>query len=727
MTNPFLRKPTEYTRDYNLPGAYVEQMVELLVSQTGDSVEECRSFVLENMRPGGKFPMQDPPLLSLIQESPGNRIKQNNTFLGYVGDVVKSGRIMSPTMTVYERPEVKESISAQYVTHGINSRGKAKHEMLIAGNMGDTVLKDIKNAEQNAKKIDINSISGMHGFPGNILYVKTGHPSLTSMCRSATSYGNSSTEQLLAGNRHYYNLDVIINYYLTVCTKTDFEALRTVIDKYNIHIPTVKEVMAAVTYSSDFYGVSDSDLGWLEGVFNKVDPLTLAAFLYSGDLYHLIKHNDVVIRGLFDKFCDVEFQPVGDPDTYLSKLDKDPDLSALINYLNAEITQDTNRGMVKENNPEGYKILGGCTKYILETIQEYADFIQVFFVLDFMPPSVADLRGVIRRSVCTSDTDSTIFTTQQIVEWYTGSLRRSAKADRCWYMSTWIAIQRLTHVLAQFSGQMGVSADKIHMLAMKNEWSFPGYSITGRAKHYYALRSGQEGNVYGKYSSEIKGVGLRSSAVAKEIIADGEQFMLEILNTADRGEQISIHQAYGRVWYHEQDILRSIRAGESKFLKTGQIKSAYKNMASSPYQHYVLWQQVFAKRYGNADPPPYDVLRLKLEINNKTDMENWLNSIEDKEIATNFRAFLASTGRTQISSMMLPVSALQRHGIPDEIMRVINVRAITYTTLENFYIVLGSLGLHQVDERHSRLISDIYTPPPEWRDHFQKLLGTGTA
>ena len=151
MQNPFLLQPTEYKRDYNLPGAYVEQMVALLVAQTGDSVAECRSFVLNNMRPGGKFPIQDPPLLSLVQESPGNRRKQNNTFLGYVGDVVTSGRIMSPSMTVYERPEVKESISALYVTHGINSRGKAKKEMLIAGNMGNQVLKDIKNAEQNTE------------------------------------------------------------------------------------------------------------------------------------------------------------------------------------------------------------------------------------------------------------------------------------------------------------------------------------------------------------------------------------------------------------------------------------------------------------------------------------------------------------------------------------------------------------------------------------------------
>lgn len=723
MSNPFLLQPSEYTRDYNLPGAYVDQMVELLVSQTKDSHEECRKFVIENMRPGGLFPVQDPPAVTLVQESPGNRVKSNNTFLGYIGDVVKSGRIMSPTMTVYERPEVKESISAQYVTHGINSRGKAKKEMLIAGNMGNQVLKDIKNAEQNAKKIDINSISGMHGFAGNILYVKTGHPSLTSMCRSATSYGNSSNEQLIAGNRHYYNIDIVINYFLTVCTKTDFIAFANVMDTYKLHFPTAKEVMEAVKYSSDFYGVSDYDLEWLLGVFEEVEPIKLAAFLYCGDLYHLIKYNSDVVRVLFDKFCDVEFQPVDNPDAYLDALNKDPDLSALINYLNASITQDTNRGLVKENNPEGYAILGGCTKYISETIQEYADFIKVFFVLNYLPPSVADLRGVVRRVACTSDTDSTIFTTQQIVEWYTGSLKRSIKADRCWYVTTWIAIQRVTHVLAQFSGQMGVSADKIHMLAMKNEWSFPAYSITGRAKHYYALRSGQEGNVYGKYSSEIKGVGLRSSAVNKEIIADGEQMMLDILNTADRGEQLSVHQIYGRVWFHEQDIYKSIRAGESRFLKTGQIKSAYKNMASSPYQHYVLWQKVFAKRYGNAEPPPYDVLRLKLEINNKSDMENWLNSIEDKEIAVNLREFLASTGRTQISSMMLPVSALQRYGIPDEIMRVINVRAITYTTLESFYITMGSLGLHQVDERHARLISDIYTPPQEWQDHFNNTLG----
>lgn len=68
----------------------------------------------------------------------------------------------------------------------------------------DKVLEKIKDAEQNAKKIAINSLSGMHGFTGNILYVKSGHSSLTSMCRSATGYGNANNEKLLAGSRHYH-------------------------------------------------------------------------------------------------------------------------------------------------------------------------------------------------------------------------------------------------------------------------------------------------------------------------------------------------------------------------------------------------------------------------------------------------------------------------------------------------------------------------------------------
>lgn len=722
MKNPFLFDVDDYVRDYNLPGAYIEQTAKYISTMSGDSYEQCLEFV-KNSISSGEVKIQDPPMLSLIQESPGNRVRHETTFLNYLGEVVKSGRIMSPSMTVYERPEVQESLSALYVSDGIASRSKAKKEMLLAGNMGNQVLKDIKNAEQNSKKFDINSISGMHGFPGNILWVKSGHPSLTSMCRSATSYSNSSTESLIGGSRHYYNVDVVINHILTVCTRTDWKRFEHGVNKYGIKLPTTEEAMSVVIFNTDSYGINRASLSQVEELLDKMTGMERAAFVYSNDMFHLTKYNDGPLREIFDDFCIHDFQPVDDPDKYLGILNSDPDLSALVNYMCADIVQDSNRTMVKEKDPEGYKVMGGCAKYIMETVDKHSVFFNSFFALPYLPGSIADIRGIVRHVACTSDTDSTISTTQQTVKWYTGSLAKTRKADRCWYLMTWVAIQRVTHVLAMFSTQMGVPKSRIHLISMKNEWSYPGYSITNRTKHYFALRSGQEGNVYSDYKPEIKGVGLRSSTIYERVIKDAEKFMLNSIEQAIKGEQLSIHEVYGRVWFWEMEIRRSIKMGEPQFFRSSQIKSAYKNMDSSPYQHYLLWQQVFGKRYGYAEEPPYDALRAKLNVDNKTKMTEWLESITDLEMRNSLSNWLKDRGRTTLTSIALPVSVIQRSGVPDEILAVMDIRNIIYQTLESFYLVLGSLGLHQVDENNIRLIHDIYEPPQEWKEHFEKHFG----
>lgn len=721
MQNPFMFPVDDYKRDLNLPGAYVNQSAQYLSIMTGDDLEKTTTFIKEKLS-SGEVRIQDPKMLSLVQETPGNRIKHETTFLKYIGEVVRSGRIMSPSMTVYERPEVKQSLSATFVAEGIAGRKKAKHEMLLAGNMGNQVLKDIKNAEQNSKKIDINSISGMHGFPGNILWVKSGHPSLTSMCRSATSYSNSSTESLIGGSRHYYEVDVVINHILTVCTHTNWDVFLHGMRTYGLRAPTPQETMDCILWSTDLYSIPRSTMGSVADLVARLNDDQRAALVYSNDMYHLTKYNSDVVRKIFDDFCLVDFAPVEDPDKYINVLRRDNDLSALVNYMCADIVQDTNRDMVRENNPEGYKVIGGCAKYIMETVEKHSVFFNSFFALPYLPGSIADIRGIVRRVACTSDTDSTISTTQETVMWYTGSLEKSQKADRCWYLMTWIAIQRVGHVLAMFSTQMGVPKDKINMISMKNEWSYPGYSITNSTKHYFAHRSGQEGNVYSDYKPEIKGVGLRSSTIYYRVIKDAEKFMLYCVSQAIKGEQLSIHEVYGRVWYWEQEIKRSIKAGEPHFFKSVQIKSVYKNMETSPYQQYLLWNDVFGKRYGKIDNPPYEALRTKLTCDNKTKMQEWYDSIEDLEIRNSLQRFMQDRGRTHLTSIAIPVTAIQVHGVPDEILQVMDIRNIVYQTLASFYLVLGSLGLHQVDENNIRLIHDIYTPPQEWIDHFEETL-----
>ncbi len=734
--NPFVLPVSEYKRNLDIVGAYFEQNAFFLHRQTGQPIEKCTAFIKTQVSRSGKFPIKNPPVLALKQVSPGNRERVDETFLGYIQEVVETNRILSPSMVCYERPEVNKSTSAAYIEGGINGRKAAKKEMFNARIAGDHVLEYIKDCEQNAKKIAINAVSGMHGFSGNILYVKSGHSSLTSMCRTATGYGNANNEKLITGSRHYWSPDITLSNILAICTNTDYDQLQDAMERYSIHYPSTDETMRCIERSTSLYWRNDNELTKLAQFVDKLKPIERAAFVYIGDLYHLMQYNESFVRGFMDSFIKDNRPKSIDLETADSILKaQDDDTKALTNYLNASLfntyvddkgkEQSKTREYLRENEPSNYIQLAITASSISETLKDYTPFIKAFLVPKILPPTVANIRSIIRRTALASDTDSTIFTTQEWVKWYTGTYDRTPEGDGIWYTMTYIATQCIIHVLAQFSANMGVSPGDLHRLSMKNEYAFPVFALTSRAKHYFAFMSAREGNVYSEYDMEIKGVALRSSIVPINVIKRAKELMTEILTAADKGEQFSVKRWFHEVWSYEQDIKQSIEKGEPKYLKSAQIKESYKNMGSSPYQQYLLWEEVFAPKYGSTTPPPYSAIKVPLEISNKTEMKAWLSSIEDKELAKRLAKFLADRERDKLTTLMLPTALMSATGMPKEVMQVVNVRKLTFEILESFYLLLECLGLHVVDSKFRRLVSDIYEPSvdvPKLEDRSRELV-----
>lgn len=719
--NPFVLPPEQYKRDLNLVGGYVKQQARFLSIMTGDDYDTCVNAVKEIAFKDPDTKMRDPEAITLRQMTPGNRERVDTTFFDYIRDVVQTERILSPSMVMYERPSVNKSTSAAFIEGGIADRKKAKAEMFKADMAGDKVLEYIKDCEQNSKKIGINAVSGMHGFEGNILYVKSGHSSLTSMCRTATSYGNANNEKFIMGSRHYWSLDVTIANIIVLVDSADYEQLQWAIDKYGIVYPSVDQTFDCIEYSTQLYGNSQFELDRIRELVERLTPIQRAAVVYIGDMYHLAKYNDKLVRDLMDAFIVTPYEGEIDVDAVIAKNAKDKDLVAYANIMSGHLLKGQTREDLKERDPAGYVEMARIIMRINKAIEEYSGLIRALWVPAALPPTAANIRSIVRRTVLASDTDSTIFTTQHWVEWYTGSLDRTDKGDGIWCTMTYMATQMIIHVLAQFSANMGVDPSHLHKISMKNEYAFPVFALTSRAKHYFAFMSAKEGNVYVKYKNEIKGVALRSSVVPVSIIEDAKATMLWLMNKVDKNEKISLREVYTKIYTHEMDIYNSVRRGESKYLKSGQIKEKYKNMESSPYQQHLLWEEVFAPKYGSSGLPPYQVIKIPLDLNNKTDMANWLLAIKDRELATRLATFMDRSGRSNITMLLLPAAQLANSGMPEEIMDILNIRKLTFEILESFYLILESLGVFQVDSKMIRLVQDVFSPDEMVEVHIPEL------
>lgn len=700
--NPFLLDINDYVRDIDVRKGYLVQSAKYISLQTGKPFKDCLKFVIDNTGKGKPFQFKDPAMLQLIKKGRGERVQDETSYLQYVQEIIESGRIVSPSMVVYERPEVEKSVTAEWQDDNIAARKRSKKAMFNFKQIGELLKSALADYDQNARKIRINSVSGMRGFEGNPLYLATGHSSLTSLCRAAAGYGNGTVERFLTGSRHYHTPEIAKANLTAILTIENKDRIHAVIAEYDLVYPSVEDVVDMVERSSSLYWNIPNELELIRGMARGMTELERATVCYSGDMYRLAKLNPTVVRNLLTDMIAVDISTV--PAVITEDVLKGLDATevAYVNALCAAVLKGSTHDVVKVEDPAGWEIIGKTAMKFKEASNKYATLISALFAPKHLPPTVAHLKSIQRRACLAADTDSSIFTCESWVEWYSnGDMARGEVNDRIWYLTTYMACQCIAHSLAMLSANVGVEKGNLFRLAMKNEYAFPVFSLTNLAKHYYALVSMREGNVYEEAELEIKGVELRGSTVPKHILKAAEKMMEEIATCVDQGKQMRAQDLLRTIAEHEIDTIRSIRRGEYTYLRSAQIKPD-----TNKIPHHELWQEVFGPKYGMSIEPPYPVVKITTELTNKTLTREWLEGMEDKELAKRMAAYLDRTGKDKLPTMYLPTMTIKAEGLPIEVQDAANVRKLAHQINSGFYRILESTGLHIVDRNNYRLVHD---------------------
>lgn len=705
-SNPFVLPKEDYKRDIDIMRHYVEQSATYLSKMTGKPFEQCVNFVRKSVRPGGQFEFKDPKCLYTERGENGDRELVEGGLYQYLSTSIREDDLIAPTLTTYLPPTKKKSLLVDFIDGNVKARGVAKKAMFAAEVAGDMNTYTIKKIEQNNKKLSNNSISGAHVSASTPLYNRTAHSTLTSNCRSTSGYGNANNEKFLSGNRHYWSPDIVRNNITSIISNSDFAAIERCMQKFGIRSPTVAETMQCIRYSSDLYWTGYIEHKKLEDYVSKLTDLERAAFVYTGDLFHLKQFNDGFVREFITKMAKKIDVPHPEPDKAFDLTSED--IHNLASQICAEYTKGTSIKKLKGTD-EYAKIAATCQN-IADTIREYSDLIQTFWVTSNVPASLSYFPESIRRAALTSDTDSTIFTVQDWRYWHCGSFAFTDEAYSVDAVMVFLASQTIIHVLARMSANFGIETARIHQIAMKNEFKFDVFVPTQVAKHYFAIISCQEGNVFAKFKNEIKGVHLKSSNVSKIIMKRAEAMMEKIMFSVVEGKPLSALELFKEVADTEREILSSVRNGDSAFFRRGLIKtpSSYiEKEKAAPYQQYLAWESVFAEKYGAAPPLPYMSVKVSVELDTAKKTEDWLNSLQDQDLANRMRRFLVSQGRRHFGgTMQLPLQNINSNGLPEEILAAMNTRNIIIDNCKVFYLVLESLGIYVLNSKLSRLLSD---------------------
>lgn len=722
LVNVFVRPTETYKRDIDVLKHYVNDTANFLHISTGKPLEACKQFVINNIKPGGKFEFKDPKLTYLQRNEVGDRVKMETTLHRYLGDSVKKQELIAPTLTTYLHPKVKSSLLATYIDANIKARSRAKKIMFVAKAAGNMHLHALKNIEQTNRKLSNNAISGAHVSPSTPLYNKTAHATLTSNCRTTSGYGNANNEKFLSGNRHYFNHHIVLNNIVSIVGHTDYNALKAVIDKYRINYPSVQDTLDCIQYSSQLYWRDAKSFAKVQALVAKLTPIQRAAFVYTGDFYHLMKYNnDLVlafIRQLSTRVCGVHEDP-------LKQIQNAPDDHVNLGHqICSKETAGIGKDYSKIEGTPAIHTLALTICNIAQTIETYGDLIRALWVTDNLPASVSHFPDSIRRSALTSDTDSTIFTVQDWVFWYNGGQNFRETWDQ-WYsgervfneesMSVaatmiFLASATITHVLAIMSANFGIIQERLHRIAMKNEYKFDVFVPTQLGKHYYAMKSVQEGYVFTEHEMEIKGVYLKSSNAPREIIAQAAAMMEDIMQSLMKKGSLSILKYIKEVADTERRIIASIKRGEFTYLRAGSIKDAESYTAEeelSPYQHHRFWNDVFGPKYGTMPDPPYATVKVSVVTDTPRAFKNWLDSIQDRDLAERLMSWCARSGKNKITTMHLPTD-LMVNGIPSEVNQVVAYRKIVTDIVKIMYLILETLGVYTMEKKVMRLLSDQY-------------------
>lgn len=701
--DPFMLEPSQYGRDVDVFKHYTEDAAYYLSSRTGRSFSACLDYVKRVTGPGGKFEVKDPTALFLAKHKRGTRTKDSMPFTQYLKTAFENDWILSPTLVTYINPNQRRSLLGRYVKGNIQKRNKTKKEMFTAKKENDDFLASILNGRQSSFKIKNNSLSGGHASPYTILFNKSSHSSLTSTTRSATGYGNANNEKLLLGNRHYWSPEVTKANIISIARNTDLNKVREVVDKYSLVLPTVDQCMDCVRYSTMFYWATNEDEHQnVRHLLEGLSDLERAAFVYVGDMYHLAVHNPEVVRDFLGRLIKQGSPGVVDnPGEIVGSLDDDTE--ALVKYLCVEYIKEYG-----EKDERSIDVMASTAVNVQSVLSDYESLIRSLWTTHNVPASIASVPSIIRRTAIASDTDSSIFTAQYWTEWYTGKAGFDRDSNAIRDAIAFLSSKSMAHVLALMTAQLGVVEEDRPLLSMKNEFTFPTFSLTNRSKHYFAYVSAQEGTVFDELDLELKGVALRNSNSPKNIREGSQKFIKDMMTKVMQGEKLSLMDTLSEVASIEREIYDVTVSGRYDYFRTGQVKPAdsYKNPGSSPFIHYELWEEVFADKYGHAENPPYTSVKVSVEGDNPTKLKQWLDSMDDQVIADKLLRFLHKKGRKDLTTILLPEPVLRVTGVPEEIIAGVNTRKLIGDIMEPYYLVLESIGFYVKDDKNSILVSD---------------------
>ena len=689
QVSPFV--DDDYVADRDIVKHYHNQASLLLSKIYNKSEEEVKPLVQEIFIPDYNG-FREANFFVFEKDKYGDRqqtVKKAREFFKTVED---NNYHLSPSFVAYKHSDEEQSVNSIGTEKFLKDRSFYKGKMQEARERGDDYQRKAFNEIQNALKIFNNAQSGAMSSNGTPLNNKSGHTTLTSTCRALTSTANIINERLLTGNRLFINYEKTMEYMLSLLACTNLKRLDKVIKQLNMNYATTDQVMDMLKRCSSYYWNNEEQSNILNHFVSELlSPLERTAVLCIMDLNGLYTTNSKIVTEFLDDWCKTPTPPKGSKeDEYQKPANGDYYILCV-----SKLLDDVSKVGVNYLN-----------EYHLKVEEKWKDFIEVFFKARIPPNGVFSIKEMIRESVLTSDTDSSIYTVDEVIDKYTQDPTTALRLNG---VLTYFIRMLSVHQHAQLSKNMNVSNKNLGRLTMKNEYLFGSYVTTLMSKHYFATQLMVEGVMNKEVKMEIKGVHLRSSKVAKQIKDFAHQLMRDILDAVYEKRKLDAATILHQVAELERQIISDIEGGSPVWLGRATInnKEMYKDHETkiTAYYYHELWNNVFGPKYGKAPPPPYSVIKINTTTTSKRKLEDYYDVLTDKDFKERLQTFLGD--RDKLNAFYVPEDMIERlKGVPREMILGSDIRSIISQNLKSIYAVLETMGIYIMNKDVTKLVSD---------------------
>lgn len=618
-----------------------------------------------------------------------------------------SDDLVSPSGSFYCQHEKKTGATIQMIQAKLKQRKVAKKAMLRCKAIGDTVNELIHYYEQTLLKIGVNSLPGNYGSKYSIFYDKGNYNAITSAGRALIGYANTCIEHVLGGNFGWFSFEQLLNHITIHLPHVHPERVEKTLANHRMRRVTKDELFEFYKEELQIYH-RYKNFDAIREEIDRLNDTEVQYFWYYQNLRHVLMGNDEVFRPWIEAMFDLKNVPIKDdvdPED-LFKLD-----GALVTMINVAYDKDVSSGNpeiqvydLPKKMPEKAKLFVNIANYVSKKLDEFKDVLDTFIFTDLCVPDVLNRKAMIRNSSVVSDTDSVIFTVKDWVDWYTHDIYKIYPGTyhiAC-LMIYWIQLA-VAHALELYSIAHGARGSHVKDMAMKNEFLYPTMIEADIKKTYAGVITVQEGVILPKPTDDIKGVQLKGSTMVKDATEFANKFIVQDLLLGSLNQKISGHDLLQKVMAFEQQIYRDIMEGKTKWCEPLAIKNKddYATPLSQNYFYYMVWEEVFADKYGTFLVPNKTYA---VPIDEPTPEYFELIRKTSPVIAKKFEAFILKYGKAPSKVLINP----NLNHIPEELIPLVKTRDIIADNVNPCRLILRQLGISCGFDKDNILFTEIY-------------------